>query len=385
MPDVLTARFTVSAPMFLRGATADSVRLRELSIKGVLRFWWRALAWSGCHERLVDLHDKEAKLFGSVNQCGKDGEKGGKGLFTMRVKQEREVKVVEEVLGYYYLAYGVESKRSKVKYISEGNEFSLIFYVKDGNGWVVEEINNTLRAFGLFGGLGARSRKGFGSVTLESITLNDQEEPVFKVPQNFDEYQKQTQVLLKEAKVTSPPFSAFSQNTSIYQLAERTSAKALLTDLESALKAYRQVKDDPEKYCERDYDLYKAACNDGRVSTHPCRAIWGLPLAYKKGSGLLCTPEKNERRASPVFFHIHRYGKNSFALFAVLMRAQFLPASERILFGKKDPPKKNNDSDRLFDVDINDFKIISDFFTEKKKNGEAFFPQGATFVWGQGS
>ncbi|HPR78009.1 MAG TPA: amidohydrolase family protein, partial [Candidatus Limiplasma sp.] len=47
-------------------------------IKGALRFWWRALAWPGFHQRaggdevqaLRDLHATEARLFGLADRKG---------------------------------------------------------------------------------------------------------------------------------------------------------------------------------------------------------------------------------------------------------------------------------------------------------------------------
>ena len=42
----INARYLVTTPLFGRGADDDRPELRLPSFKGVLRFWWRALAWS---------------------------------------------------------------------------------------------------------------------------------------------------------------------------------------------------------------------------------------------------------------------------------------------------------------------------------------------------
>ena len=39
------ARFRVLTPLFCAGSSPDLPELRLPSFKGVLRFWWRALAW----------------------------------------------------------------------------------------------------------------------------------------------------------------------------------------------------------------------------------------------------------------------------------------------------------------------------------------------------
>ncbi|HPU57120.1 MAG TPA: type III-B CRISPR module RAMP protein Cmr1, partial [Verrucomicrobiota bacterium] len=42
----LTATYRIVTPMFLGGANPESqAELRISSIKGALRFWWRALMW----------------------------------------------------------------------------------------------------------------------------------------------------------------------------------------------------------------------------------------------------------------------------------------------------------------------------------------------------
>jgi CRISPR-associated protein Cmr1 len=42
---VVTARFQIVTPMFLGGAGQKAEGIRPPSVKGALRFWWRALNW----------------------------------------------------------------------------------------------------------------------------------------------------------------------------------------------------------------------------------------------------------------------------------------------------------------------------------------------------
>ncbi|TWB10074.1 CRISPR type III-B/RAMP module RAMP protein Cmr1 [Nitrospirillum amazonense] len=48
MPDtrVLTATFAIVTSLFLSGARQDKAEIRATSLRGALRFWWRALAWA---------------------------------------------------------------------------------------------------------------------------------------------------------------------------------------------------------------------------------------------------------------------------------------------------------------------------------------------------
>jgi CRISPR-associated protein Cmr1 len=54
----------IVTPMFLAGADGKTPELRPPSIKGMLRFWWRAII----SERIDKLKEEEAKIFGSSNE-----------------------------------------------------------------------------------------------------------------------------------------------------------------------------------------------------------------------------------------------------------------------------------------------------------------------------
>ncbi|MGH8604475.1 MAG: type III-B CRISPR module RAMP protein Cmr1, partial [Gammaproteobacteria bacterium] len=89
----LQATYRIVTPMFLGGANQDpSDGIRPPSVKGALRFWWRALNWwrfrnadTDDAAALRELHKEEARLFGAA--ANDDGE-GGQGCFHLRVSEE---------------------------------------------------------------------------------------------------------------------------------------------------------------------------------------------------------------------------------------------------------------------------------------------------------
>ena len=89
----LEARFKICTPMFLGGAEPQHTEgLRTASIKGALRFWWRALNWQRCAALHPDdtaaalraLHAHEARLFG-IAADDKKPPSGGQGVFLLEV------------------------------------------------------------------------------------------------------------------------------------------------------------------------------------------------------------------------------------------------------------------------------------------------------------
>lgn len=162
----------VVTPMFLGGANTTDAELRVPSIKGMLRFWWRATCGI---KSLKEMKKEEAKIFGSTEQ---------KASFSMQVVNSNNIKPemsnlpqglkvpVENKkfkIGIIdYLAFGVRDHKKGYtrKHIPSGNKFEIkiIFYDKNHEEGVLEAffalINN--------GGIGAKNRNGFGSLYLKN-------------------------------------------------------------------------------------------------------------------------------------------------------------------------------------------------------------------------
>lgn len=164
-------------PMFLGGADG-SAELRPPSIKAALRFWWRALNGG---LPLDELRKKEAEIFGG------SGENEGKSKFSIRVEKRNiritnDSKLFPQRIGrrparyrqdrksdiLKYLAFGVFDPQSKSfkKYIAPNNTFTVIITLYDSQ--YKDIIVKTFRVFATFGGLGAKSRNGYGHFTLKN-------------------------------------------------------------------------------------------------------------------------------------------------------------------------------------------------------------------------
>src|SRR5579885_765120 len=61
---IIEAEYQAVTPAFCAGADPNQPELRAPSFKGVLRFWWRALAWSRLKGDLRKIHDEEERVFG---------------------------------------------------------------------------------------------------------------------------------------------------------------------------------------------------------------------------------------------------------------------------------------------------------------------------------
>ena len=315
----IKAKFEVVTPCFLGGANHEKeAELRLPSIKGSLRFWWRALNYAQIAQKknnglIASLREKEGKLFGTSDP-GKDK---GQSSLIMRLNAESqkplEIKAGEVLsdkpgkvvgIGARYLGYGVmEAFASKKQGTQAGEltrpclkapfEFTLQIGAREQKH--LDEILPALKLLGLLGGLGSKSRKGYGSLNL--MELKSDGIDAWQKPTNEDNYKKQLSDLLIGYDKEEPEISAFSSESRICltQFKGKTGMEVI--------NSYGQEM--------QDYRKDKKG-----------KAVFGLPL---KGERL----RNHERRASPLFFHVHKIG-NEYVGVALLLRSQFLPESERI-------------------------------------------------------
>lgn len=210
----------VITPMFSGGANPAHAELRPASIKGLLRFWWRALEAEGDLEKL---RNKEAEIFGSVAQGGKfamqisnESLKASKAPFPnhpVRVEGKSfRINILE------YLAYGTherEKEKGNVfvrEYILTGTSFKLT--IKFSNREIENQVLKSFYVFSLFGGIGSRSRNGFGC--FEVINKSQAFEPIAKEYDISAPYSRSNLTKLIR-KVGPQSYSGFSDETKLFR------------------------------------------------------------------------------------------------------------------------------------------------------------------------
>ncbi|MEP9412072.1 MAG: type III-B CRISPR module RAMP protein Cmr1 [Candidatus Brocadia sp.] len=144
----ITFECEIITPMFLAGVDGKAPELRPPSIKGMMRFWWRAIK---AENNIEKLGKEEGKLFGSSD------EKIGKSKFLVRI-------IANNLTAGDFSPVPHRTKKFEFKGFNAGQRFSIIISGKDDitNFKIIYELSV------LLGGLGKRSRRGFGSVHCES-------------------------------------------------------------------------------------------------------------------------------------------------------------------------------------------------------------------------
>ncbi|WP_437207045.1 type III-B CRISPR module RAMP protein Cmr1 [Planctomicrobium sp. SH664] len=360
-PAAISATYRVTTPMFLGGADPKQAELRLPSFKGALRFWWRALARDRCRD-VRQLRQEEAALFGSSD------ENVGQSKVLMRLvptdagqtvcrppqqlmDSNREVGEGARYLGYGVMeAFASHNKGTKAAQLTRSCllapfSFTVELLYKTG---VSEkqrnQVQRAIKVLGLLGGLGSKARKGYGSLTLMSL---DGESPPWKPPENTQELVQVLSSLLGSSQIQTgnaddavfndlPEWTAFSPASRILILnpdkQDRTSL-ALLDRVGREMVRYRSWgrngkvlrNQDREENFKGDHDLMKKDWKNR--NNYPERIVFGLPHNYGKSTTEHVEPAAGyDRRASPLFIHVHQVNDQSVPIAALtFIPSIFLP------------------------------------------------------------
>ena len=390
----LKATFRIVTPMFIAGANQQQAELRAPSFKGALRFWWRALAYTRFGGNLDILRTEEARLFGSTDNAASFQIVP----MTHHLKQLIPPATHPEFAhnnnkgtdrtGARYLAYGLmEAFGSKNKnkkagqlcracldpdqfevYLSSRKEFST-------------DIISAIKLLGLLGGLGSRTRRGFGSIALEKLSGDCE----WTAPKTNEEYIREITEMLGENLLNQrPPYSAFSCHTRIDLLIKNEkSPYDVLNALGLRMIDYRSWGQSTrknilpsgkvsEKRFKDDHDWYKKKKEWRKLhpTFHPQRVFFGLPHNYSRETIDHVRPEIHERRSSPLFFHVHQLG-DKFIGVSTLFKSDFLPNIER---DNERNTEKIRAGDRIVDL-VDGWNILEEFIDGNEGNPRGTNPR----------
>lgn len=189
----ITFRCEIVTPMFLAGVDGQAPELRPPSIKGAMRFWWRAV-----HGHLpiedekdddgnvveVGLRSQETEIFGGGGENAKKSSFSLRVLTDIREMKKQDYQPLPHHTGGNNCTVCNDSKSQntikckknfKIKSITEGT-FDIKISSTD-----FEKIEDLFVLTCVLGGFGKRSRRGFGSVKI--VKRNDVD---FSMPNDLE-------------------------------------------------------------------------------------------------------------------------------------------------------------------------------------------------------
>jgi CRISPR-associated protein Cmr1 len=292
-PTVIQATYRIVTPMFIGDAEQNATGIAPQSVKGALRFWWRALMWGKIRSRAINtnqalqqLHTLEGKIFGQAADTA-NAAAFSLSLDDSKIQYQKKSDWPQggnDPSGYLGLGLWESGSHAKGnlqphrQYVAENQIFSIKLSIFSAKLDSAEQasLQDALIAWGLWGGLGSRARRAFGSVAL--MQLNGQD---FSF-QTSDSYKKACAELLQKYRLNSvelSPYTALNKATQ-FAMQKQGFANARLAHqhLGEAFKNYRGQPSPLRGSIKR---------------------VFGMP--YSGGTRL----ESEARRASPLLLHIH--------------------------------------------------------------------------------
>ncbi len=242
----------VITPMFLGGADGKSAELRAPSIKGALRFWWRAM---NGHLPLKDLHEREAEIFGG------GGDKGKRSQVIVMVSGDEFTSALSKL---------VPHRDTRGYAIPIGYKFNVelallhpIFSKENELLMNLDILKNLFKSVSFIGGLGKRSRRGMGAFRIVKIKEKGQEtlfklESLVEIQQALNSINKNTFSIQSERILTR--FNNKNQFPFI------KSVRVGIADSNLLLKISKATHDLHEQY-GREYDNAMGKARGGRLSS----------------------------------------------------------------------------------------------------------------------
>jgi CRISPR-associated protein Cmr1 len=338
----LTFDLEFITPAFIGGANQQA-ELRPASFVGLLRWWWRALKGECDIKRL---REEEIKIFGGdgkmaspvylrvEGEVSKDKDLIKKyGLDLIFDEKKRAFFGSHIGVGYlYYFMILPKKKRNGQEekgreFIEVGSKLKLTLIGKDE---FLKHYIASLWALVFLGGVGARSRRGGGNLTV--IDYNPKDLGISFIPTGyFDEW------LVENLK----------------------RAKDLVGFSKTPCNEYSNLKNVKLVLSPREFNTWFEALNDigNRFMNFRIKnrqrvfdtAVFGLPVRHSNGQSVRAEDDIT-KRSSPVVIKVVKTPKGKYLWMVLWLWGKFLPNGVKLSFmGKTQEPS---------------FKLIEEFFQE---------------------
>lgn len=325
----ITFECEVITPMFLAGADGITPELRPASIKGALRFWWRAM---NGHLSLDDMKRAEGEIFGSTSQ---------KSMVVLRTnmieRQEGQLQKLDALSGRDYLMYSVfPPMNTKVAFLT--GKFQV--HLSSSN---ISLLKNSAYCFWLmsnFGGLGTRSRRGSGKFLITNYRGIDF---AFSFNSNSIDLTQHIEYLRNGIQTIKTHFNVISSNNTtdfpcfkncnIYVLSSgKPKSENALNDIGNFYMNFRRRR-------TPDYQYVKDYIQSGIQPNTIEKSVLGLPFGYRyrslKGKSATIEAKSKSRSASSLFIEVIKVGSLFYPLI-INFNSKLLDVNDKLKISSKE-------------------------------------------------
>jgi CRISPR-associated protein Cmr1 len=367
-------------PAFIGGS--DPVRDAEWaakSVRGHLRWWFRALMGGEMRGAANSVRKREDALFGSTDHKSavkllvrpmkgsfKEGERAegprmseadiastwGDPGAAARLTLTRGPTTTNPMgyLGYGPLTWDNrlrDTVYARARFVPDQTLHLLIQWNDSLDPALIEGLRNALQCWLALGGIGGRTRRGFGSLECTAVRAGGGAAILFEPIRTIGQFEAHVKSWLAASAASSAAeWSHFTNETRVYVSTSDfgSSWQAALKAAGAWLIAYRRrygvASDERTRLRNRDYVWLKDPKTPPKGV--PDRAGFGLPLPFGRGAELVAAwrsgkrhkegdQEETGRRGSPLLIHVARFEGKHYLVFTH-MPALLVPKGAEIHF-----------------------------------------------------
>lgn len=353
--------------MFLAGADGQTPELRAPSIKGAMRFWWRAMNGHLVVKKdgrwdYSELKRQEGEIFGETSL---------KSSFSIEVVEKSAIADFsysgkEYASAIKYFQYSLIHHNDRIG-ITPGFEFSI--RLQSRNNQVLQIAANLVWILANIGGVGTRARRGGGAFSIEEVELDVKDSTAFSL---LSKGLLNGSIIAGSVDEPILQYSYLPASSDIFiSNAGFKTWEGAMVDIGNrmmqvrdgdTIKAENSIRDRYSYFKERDLDK---------------KAAFGLPLNVRSSNtnrrvdnlvDLLTKNDSNElekaRRASPLYISISK-DKSAFYWTVVHLKGEFMPDDAIIKFNDLEWEEENPSLLNEFIQTLNE-ACEDDFFVNKE-------------------
>jgi CRISPR-associated protein Cmr1 len=343
----LVCKIRIDTPLFMGGAdprgdieTANNARMevRAASIRGALRYWLRALCGPG--------HPVEIAVFGGPSDAGAIALAVDDGVFTTTAYDaSRDGK------GYLLWSMAKNTREPGRRFVAAETSFKLTLSTLFDDNDSTHSLKLARSALWLltrFGGIGSRSRRGAGCISVSSESgFPDQALPLVS---NATSAAELTTELSKGVEYIRSLVTNPSRDRSTDFLSQ-LSAECWVLETNQTPRRTWSSEIAAREDIGKQYSLFrpdKVTAQGSAARSWADRIVFGLPMAGQPDIGAvqISASPTIDRRSSPLWLRITRLADgNGYVGVATLFKGTFLPPNVRLYATRKDQPAKGGPID----------------------------------------
>ncbi|GAB6072413.1 hypothetical protein JCM14244_07900 [Venenivibrio stagnispumantis] len=337
----ITLEVEIITPTLMGGGFGQNDNIRPSEIKGMMRYWFRAIAGSVLGNNIEEIKKVEDRLFGSQTT---------KSPFRLLISNKKDLKIEKNLTlqkaGAKYLGFTINVNKERVLNVIKEGIFEISFLFN--NNLSAEERRLILLSFYLataLGGFGLRSRRGFGSWQIKGskVKIGDFE---------FEKYKEEDinkaikisienliSLIKKEKTETDIPVinTFFDGKYNIEIVRQRASSwEDVLDNLGRYYRGFRINPNNPQKAnpsdkkATNDFKIIMNAFRENKKSINLVNPSFGLNIQYPSGkfSVELQKENKSLRRASQLFVSIKKEN-DEYSIILSNFYSQFKPHNDK--------------------------------------------------------